>query len=411
MEVNEPLRLKGGQGDDELTRRHVTNYLRNVSKKNANSYFKLPWGGAVVKNCDSEGELLHFKTVEEYKNCGRNMWILLKLAIFRDANGEAFCEYICTNCISMLGMESLKIDQNKIHIEERRCHHSKVARRKIGDDFEDLWGIPCPPNEIEACQIFCNEEIKEIKLLNDQHLFLACVHTEKKISILYTVTERQKFPLCSKCTHRRCSCFTKFEKAMRPEEDNDIVSDSDEENEDENIDKLPWERFMTHKVAASHYDDPIPLSEYYNEYGANLTEIQYPFTRNTDLHKVWINRTEGDFVLPSIILAKVNKLVKCQHENNFDSCPSEDFKRHVISKTCIIYRSESEFVRDIEIIGRTTLNESGQIPCKCILQPDCTEILLWNVGNGEMVDFVMLNSFIQAFATSGVSIEGFLTSR
>ena len=45
MEVNEPLRLKGGQGDDELTRRHVTNYLRNVSKKNANSYFKLPWGG------------------------------------------------------------------------------------------------------------------------------------------------------------------------------------------------------------------------------------------------------------------------------------------------------------------------------------------------------------------------------
>lgn len=61
-----------------------TNYKRNLITSKDENFFLLPWACILIKNCDDVGELLNFKTKQEYKDQTRSMWLLLKLHLFRD---------------------------------------------------------------------------------------------------------------------------------------------------------------------------------------------------------------------------------------------------------------------------------------------------------------------------------------
>ena len=339
-EINEDTLLDVGRGigeenhagqkklkidDQELNRRQIVNYIRNLSRKGQRDFYSIPWGGAILRNCNTEGELLEFETVHEYEHGGKDLWIHLNIAIFRDQYNEAFCEYICTKCPSMVGMNTLQISQNRELIESRRCHHSKAAGRKIGNDFEDIWGIPQPPPNIEAAQIFLNDDITHVTL-KEGNQFLACINMEGKISTIFTVTPSQKQPLCTKCRHRKCPCYNTFVTLNTVEEEEDNM-------EENNVGgRFPWEKFMTQKCPTGHYDDPIPLDEYYNEYGSNMTDIKHPIKRDPEMHAKWVKRKKGNFDLPSSITAKYVE-IPCRHGHLFDSRELENCETKVISNT------------------------------------------------------------------------------
>ena len=44
------------------------NYTTNLSKGNEENKFLLPWGGVLLRNCDSLGELLTFKSAAQYRD-------------------------------------------------------------------------------------------------------------------------------------------------------------------------------------------------------------------------------------------------------------------------------------------------------------------------------------------------------
>jgi hypothetical protein len=62
------------------------NYLRNISISE-NDHFFLPWGGCVLRDCSQNGDLLTFKSVNDYKErkqLGEHQWLFLALHLFID---------------------------------------------------------------------------------------------------------------------------------------------------------------------------------------------------------------------------------------------------------------------------------------------------------------------------------------
>lgn len=388
--------------DVVLDRRQQTNYLRNLSKKcNGHNVFNIPWGGVIIRNCDKAGEFLDFKTVQDYRRNYQNFWTELIITVFRNNDGRQFVEYVCKDCRIMRGIEFMDIEQNEVIMSAKRCHHSNACRRKLSEDVDDYLDTTAIPNTIEARSIFTNENIEEVTLRNDS-LFLACYQNERKISILYTVTSRQVFPICSRCHHDKCPCFRKYSHMKRSNECEEANEDVNEVVED----PLPWDK-ITHSLPTAHYDAPIPLEEYYNEYGTNLEEIKYPIGRDKQMQKLLRRRmSSGIFDLPKQIIAKYDGHSKCKHSNKFD--PE---KKEIISQNVIIHTDKTEQLFDVAVYGLQTEYVHGERPCNCIYKPDCNYLLLWHLGGGEMVDYLTLFGFIQEFCHGGLPMDTFWKSR
>ena len=71
------------------------NYTTNLSKGNEENKFLLPWGGVLLRNCDSLGDLLSFKSVAQYRDQEQPLWLVLSLVLFRD-NVWHFKTIFCT---------------------------------------------------------------------------------------------------------------------------------------------------------------------------------------------------------------------------------------------------------------------------------------------------------------------------
>ena len=57
-----------------------------------------------MKNNDDSGELLTFKSKDNYKNQRKKLWLYLGLKIFRHEGG-LHAVYCCNECESMKGIE------------------------------------------------------------------------------------------------------------------------------------------------------------------------------------------------------------------------------------------------------------------------------------------------------------------
>ena len=62
-------------------------YYQQIAHHKSALVHKLPWGGAIIRNCSSRGELLQFKTLKDYevfnKETNKTLWVMLALKIFR----------------------------------------------------------------------------------------------------------------------------------------------------------------------------------------------------------------------------------------------------------------------------------------------------------------------------------------
>ena len=196
-------------------------YFQQISQHKSEMVHKVPWGGALLRNCLPSGDLLRFKTVKEYddfkKKSNQSLWLLLPLKVFRHSD-TLYGVYCCPQCDSMAGTDKLSVDQDPQNILPRLCMHSRVAST-ILEDWREIWEIDISDND-RVVKLICNEDLKFHtfqKQAVDQCL-LAGVRTKSEIAVLYTVTNRQSSPICSICVTRKCPHVHFYTKESKEEE-------------------------------------------------------------------------------------------------------------------------------------------------------------------------------------------------
>ena len=186
---------------------HDVFYYQQIAHQKSELVHKVPWGGAIVRNCLPNGEILHFKTLKEYevfkKETNKQFWLLLPLKIFRHEN-TLFGVYCCPQCATMTGTNKLSVDQDPRNILSRLCIHSRVCST-ILDDWRNIWEIDISASD-RVVNVVCNKNIQYHnfhKQVAGQSL-LAAVRTKGEVAVLCTVTNRQTIPLCSVCVTKKC---------------------------------------------------------------------------------------------------------------------------------------------------------------------------------------------------------------
>ena len=334
------------------------NYLRELSVEQETNYFTLPWSGGLIRNYHiATGELYRPKTLSEYKSNNISLWILLKTVLFRDKDGTIFGVMCCTECPSMSGILDLKNDQDKAEIMKLLCHHSKAFTFLVSD-WEEKMNIEDNNDIGEFSQHFENEEIKKKIFQTKQDLLLAVYQENKQFSVLFTVSKLMKIPVCSKCSRRPCPCYIKLKETK--ETNTEELEEDEEQNEN---DKLP-DKDGQKRVPIEHYENDVPMQEWYHNYGSNTTKIIYPFKRDLDRRQLLINRLRGEepFTSESKIVAEYKPGHVCELHGNLFS--SSDKLLVKTSDKIIVYSESFEKVYNIETYGR------GTGCCKCVQQLD-----------------------------------------
>lgn len=210
-------------------------YFQQICDDKVKNIFKVPWGGALLRNCSSAGQVLSFRTVKEYekqkKETNRSMWLYLPLKVFR-SDGFLFGVYCCPQCESMTGTNKLSVDQDPVQIASRVCIHSKVCSTLL-EDWRAVWNIYVAPRD-KLVEIVCNVDIKQhtFQQPSKENTLLAAVLAGDDVALLYTVTVRQGTPHCSLCTVRNCRHTISYQDHKDEEESHFLSSlntDGDEE--------------------------------------------------------------------------------------------------------------------------------------------------------------------------------------
>ena len=112
--------------------------------------------------------------------------------------------------LALAGIPGLAIDQEPDAIRDRLCIHSSVASTTLGN-WRNIWNVSLSVSQDQVfnvcfnknitCEVFIPHESKE-------ECFLAAVYYNRKISLLFCVTQRQEVPLCNQCVRRKCNHYT-----------------------------------------------------------------------------------------------------------------------------------------------------------------------------------------------------------
>ena len=351
----------------------INNYRRNLSVGKEKNLLVLPWARIAIKNCKDDGEFIKFNTVKEYKSQSKSLWLLLKLMIFRD-NINLFPVFVCSECESMRGVISFSLDQQRNAIEELKCIHSRAAEGLL-DDYDDLWLVTAPDDEDQSHQIVVNEDIAVQSLINEpSECFLGAFQQDNKVSLLYTVSRKQKIPFCSECTTQKCKCFFEYKKRI-----SENFNDDDDDQEE-----LHWNRRQADTIAPrDDFNDALELNEQYRRFGYNITPFEYPIKRDNDLQAKLINRMRGHIDIPDRLCPSYEGALICKHGVAFNS---SDVTLVQTSQNVIIYTNTQDVIMDSVTLARPSAGS-----CKCLQQYDGHPVLLWHLGSGRMVDYAFLH--------------------
>ena len=196
------------------------NYLRSLSDNHESKIFICPWGGVVIRNCNkSDGDLLDFKSVEEYLDGhkdGRykNIWLYMKLKVIKLVNQygnfEPYGIFICPDCEGMAALENLVGVQNPEAVKAKLCVHSLVTSMIIGDWMRPWSFSEMNVEENECIHVIDESDVNFFEFIphSSMNPSLAVIKDEKNlIAVLFGVTARQSFPFCSLCTRRKCKHY------------------------------------------------------------------------------------------------------------------------------------------------------------------------------------------------------------
>ena len=384
-------------------------YVKSLSKKKEENVFLLPWGGVVLRNCDDLGDLLTFHSVAHYREEDKPLWLLLSLVLFRDNvshydksfksieifsfQDDIFQIYSCSSCEEMQTVQGMRLDQTKEEMESLQCVHSKAAETFFMR-WDDHWTVNDLDDEDMSYTVFCNQDIK-VQTFHEEGWFLSAIQIEGEVTLLFTVGRKQKYPMCSKvkCSKQaKCICYKKYKKIL------------EEEGDDDDDTNYYWDKRSTKKpVLVDHFLDSEPDEEHFRKHGYNRTSLEYPIKRSLELQDQFLNRLKGSYDVPENITPKYDEQSVCQHGTGYT--PDDD-KLILMSPNLIIYTETIDRIFPIPTYGRPTAGN-----CKCILQADTHNLLLWNMGSGNFIDYLFLHNHFHKMVSSGIPMNASFNAR
>ena len=202
------------------------------------------------------------------------MWVTCKLLVFRDNQG-LYPVFQCDVCPGMSDLHSLRIDQDRDNLHTLKCLHSRMA--ELATQRRGNWDQVWPMNLAdiqpadEVFEIRCNENQDHVTLREDAYFLAAYYHQNtRKISVLSTITSKEKTPRCYSCTKKPCKCLGQYKIAVKAQHHRDNpLADPDEF-------RFYWDKRKStakHRDAPTHqFEDPVT----FNKYGYNRRKIEYP---------------------------------------------------------------------------------------------------------------------------------------
>jgi hypothetical protein len=295
----------------------------------------------------------------------------------------------------MEAVHGMHMEQSKGEMRGLQCVHSNAAM-KFFPCWDDHWTIDDIEDTDLSYQVFCNQDIK-VQTFCDEGRFLAAIQTDGDVTLLFTVGKKQKFPLCSRvnCSKQvKCICHKKYKSFMK-----DGESDQDQES------LYYWNKRTGRKpVLVEHFLDRLPGEGYNRKHGYNRTEFEYPVKRCKDLQDKFLDRLKDIYDMPNSIVPVFDKDETCDdhgHEYNPD-----DQKLVLVSPNLTIYTESCDKILPIATYGRPTIGG-----CKCVLQADTHNLLLWNMGSGHLVDYLFLHNHIHKMVSSGLALNASFNAR
>ena len=270
-------------------------YFQQISHEKDELLFKVPWGGAIIRNSLPTGAIMKFRTVKEYEHCrkdtNKQLWLLLPLKVFR-TNNNLFGVYCCPQCDSMMGTNELTVDQDPRQILARLCVHSKVCSTILGD-WRNIWEINISPQD-QMIRIVCNEHITAhtFQIQMKQRTLLAAIRSKDEIAILYTVTCRQDSPICSSCVTRKCPHVHSYEKYKEGEEEQGFTSNISVVDIDQSSNQDPSDQADTSSESGSDVDGEAEQAEkgkHKNYWVNNIILYFFYFIRYIKKHMLHFN--------------------------------------------------------------------------------------------------------------------------
>ena len=355
-------------------------YIQKLCSDFPNNVHKLPWGIVAIRNCDEDGNLLTPKSIQDYKTNQKNLWLILELALFRQNNGE-FSVWCCTECPSMREIKNLGVQNSEENLRPYICIHSQTMNFLI-PNWETTWDVRLTPGA-ESNSVICNEDISVVTCMNDSKtgLFLAAIHAENKVHLLFTVTERQRAPFCianksPQCSTQNCKHYQTYMdtiaaegyremfnsrsgRTLQPEHDVEYMNEDEETqvDEGENIENHGVD-YATRTVPDDarrerHFQNEMREKEFVHKCGLNFTKIPYPFYKSSNMQTTWLKRINHIYDFPDVFIPEYEIDKKCElHGNAFD-----DNDDHLIqeSENSVVYNESGYQIFDIKVIYRKTV--------------------------------------------------------
>ena len=85
---------------------------------------------------------------------------------------------------------------------------------------------------------------------------------------------------------------------------------------------------------------------------------------------------------------------------------SDNDKLVLISPNLTIYTKYSDKIVEVPTYGRPTLGE-----CKCVIQADTHDLLIWNMGSGKFIDYLFIHTHIYDMVSSGIAMNASFNAR
>ena len=296
----------------------------------------------------------------------------------------------------MDNVQGMSIDQSKADMKSLQCVHSQAAD-SFYPSWEEHWTVDDLEETDMSYRVFCNQDIK-VQTFCDEDSFLSAIQVDGEVTLLFTVGRKQKFPLCSKinCSKQvKCICYKKYKNILNEEDDND---DDDDSN-------YYWNRRSSkQQTLVEHFlDSYSSINDHQRNHGFNRTTLQYPIKRSPELQNRFLDRLQGIYQLPESIIPDYNHKSQCQHSTLYNP---DDEKLLMMSPNLTIYTEASDRIFQIPTYGRPTVGD-----CKCILQADTHDLLLWNMGTGKFIDYLFLHNHLHKFISSGIAMNAAYNAR
>ena len=378
----------------------VQHYERLLSTKEKN-IFILPKGHVVLRGITDLGHLVKYTSDAEYKKKGKKqLWITLKLKIFRNKNGVFYDLYKCNLCEKMTSVDQLALNNDKSDVAKYKCLHSRVCEIIVHrrGNWRDIWNIKMD-NVLPTDELFDPSfppmDQNYLTLREDNLFVAACYNSNSnEMTLLSTLTTKFKTPDCSKCSVRGCRCFKDYKAAM-------LAIHKERYPDANSFPDLFCNRFDKKRHEANKNMLKQNSSNNFSQYH-NKKKVLYPIFRDAGMLDIFKRSQKDQVILPEEFVPEFDENLICVHGHKYQE---SNTKLVIMSKTVTIFGENYETVKNITNFARPTVGI-----CRCRLQTDTTNYCLWNMGASKFIKMDYLLQVVHKF-TNLSAIEAAFKAR